>query len=406
MDVQNLNRRRFLRRTGAGLSAGLIAFTGTRALAQEAPVASEAPTVSRKGAIHGKIRLQPIKATRDRLIKMNAGLRPFREVGPNRSVEQIAGKTVVHNYGHGGSGWSLSWGCALEAREKVLATGAQDVAVIGCGAVGLSTAIMLQKAGLNVTIYTKDRDPNITSTMATGVWSPDSRICLHDHADTPFADWWEKTTRASFREYQHLLGLPGSPVEWVDGFSATNLTQEQLEAERESLPGPSFAHFRERVADLTPKAYDLAQHEHPFTAKYARQTSGMIFNIPAYMNYLIGQVTSVGGRIHRRVFTAPEEFGKLSQPTIVNCTGFGSKSLFQDRHLVPVWGQMSFLVPQPEVNYRFSNDNTYAVPRRDGIALAIFDNGRYGETEAYTDRDHAYKAIDSIAESMAGMKVT
>ena len=404
MDVHSFNRRRFLSRSGLTLAATMGAAVTLRGANTDLPTEPRL-LASRKGAIHGKIHLEPIKSTRDRLIKMNAGLRPFREIGPNMSVEQIAGKTVVHNYGHGGSGWSLSWGCALEAREKVLATGAQEVTVIGCGAIGLSTAVMLQKAGLKVTIYTKDRDPNITSTMATGVWSPYSRICLLEHGNEAFATWWEKTTRASFREFQHLLGLPGSPIEWVDSFSATTKSEAELREAREALPGPQFAQFSDRVSDLTPKAYDLAPHEHPFTTPFVRQTAGLIFNIPAYMNYLITQVTLVGGRIQMREFTAPEQFGELKESTIVNCTGLGPQKLFKDKYMVPVWGQMSFLVPQKEVNYRFSNDNAYAVPRRDGIALASFDNGRYGETEAYQDREHAYRAIDSIAESMIGMKV-
>lgn len=46
------------------------------------------------------------------------GFRPVRRSGVRLEVERIGGldATVIHNYGHGGSGWSLSWGCA----EKVL----------------------------------------------------------------------------------------------------------------------------------------------------------------------------------------------------------------------------------------------------------------------------------------------
>jgi len=35
----------------------------------------------------------------------------------------------------------------------------------------------------------------------------------------------------------------------------------------------------------------------------------------------------------------------------VNCTGLGAKDLFGDQELVPLKGQLTVLVPQPEVTY-------------------------------------------------------
>jgi len=31
----------------------------------------------------------------------------------------VHGRSVIHNYGHGGSGFSLSWGCAREVVRMV-----------------------------------------------------------------------------------------------------------------------------------------------------------------------------------------------------------------------------------------------------------------------------------------------
>jgi D-amino-acid oxidase len=39
-------------------------------------------------------------------------------------------KVIVHNYGHGGSGWSLSWGSSGVAVKKALATGEREIAMI------------------------------------------------------------------------------------------------------------------------------------------------------------------------------------------------------------------------------------------------------------------------------------
>src|SRR5689334_10076906 len=54
----------------------------------------------------------PIRADLDRIFRITVCLRPFRAVGPRQDVERVGDKVVAHNYGHGGSGWSLSWGSA------------------------------------------------------------------------------------------------------------------------------------------------------------------------------------------------------------------------------------------------------------------------------------------------------
>lgn len=53
-----------------------------------------------------------------RLIQERVGLRPCRKTGVRLELEQLAdGRRVVHNYGHGGAGFTLSWGCAQTVLE-------------------------------------------------------------------------------------------------------------------------------------------------------------------------------------------------------------------------------------------------------------------------------------------------
>lgn len=54
-----------------------------------------------------------------RILQHRVGLRPCREeVRLDHTV--VNGRHIVHNYGHGGSGVSLSWGCAKSALRLIL----------------------------------------------------------------------------------------------------------------------------------------------------------------------------------------------------------------------------------------------------------------------------------------------
>jgi len=65
--------------------------------------------------------LVPLRAQADRIFDITVCLRPFRAAGPRLDTERIRDTLVVHNYGHGGSGWSLSWGSSTVAVNKPLA---------------------------------------------------------------------------------------------------------------------------------------------------------------------------------------------------------------------------------------------------------------------------------------------
>src|SRR5262245_36669883 len=104
-----MNRRIFLGAAVAGLSGC------ARPRASVAPAPLPAPV--------GIPKLMRVRAQVDRIFQVTVCLRPFRAAGPRLDVEKVGDKMVVHNYGHGGSGWSLSWGSSSVAVEKVMATG-------------------------------------------------------------------------------------------------------------------------------------------------------------------------------------------------------------------------------------------------------------------------------------------
>jgi D-amino-acid oxidase len=56
---------------------------------------------------------------------VKVGLRPMRQ--ENIRLELESGTRVIHNYGHGGSGVTFSWGCAEEVAALVESHGSAPV---------------------------------------------------------------------------------------------------------------------------------------------------------------------------------------------------------------------------------------------------------------------------------------
>jgi len=344
--------------------------------------------------------LAPIQARTDRITRITVCTRPFRPLGPRIEAEKFDAKTVIHNYGHGGSGWSLSWGSADLALQKVAATGDKDIAIIGCGALGLTTAVAAQKAGLSVTIYTKDLPPNVRSSLASGVWTPDSRICFEQNATPAVKQQWEHMCRVTHAAYQNLLGLPGDPIEWIDNYRVSD-DPPGTKHERPKDDRPEFAEFQEElVPDLLPKREHLRPGEHPFGNRYAARAPTIMFNITAYTYFLISQFREAGGRIVLHEFHSPRDLAILPQNTIVNCTGYAAKTLFGDQSLVPVRGQLARGITQPDVRYGIYYKGTSFVPRRDGQVYQVVGDSDYygfGNEATEPDRAEAEKAVTTIA---------
>jgi D-amino-acid oxidase len=93
------------------------------------------------------------------------------------------------------------------------------------------------------------------------------------------------------------------------------------------------------------------------------------------LDKLVADFLLFGGKIVIRKFDTPRDLMSLPESIIVNCTGLGSKTLFNDGELVPIKGQLTFCIPQPEVKYRafgrLANSSVAASisPRSDGIVV-------------------------------------
>lgn len=384
-EINSVDRRSFLR---TGLTAGF-------ALAANASVLRTfAQTAGRK--------ISPVRVSRDRIIREIVGLRPFRSEGFVVEAQRVGNKLLVHNYGHGGAGITLSWGTATQAVDllkdfpqpqpprRSVKTPPRRFAVIGCGVNGLSTARMLQRRYQDgpgtVTIYARDLPPETTSNIAAGYWSP---VSLFD-PDAVSAKWTEQylaAARISNRAYQLLVGSEYG-VRWLDIFTL-HRNEASLQGE---LPGGD---------DLYPNRIIHRDPANSFGVPIVRQYSSMIVEPPIYLRALLRDFYNAGGRLVVKEFKSKEEVLRLPEPVIFNCSGLGARKLFGDDKLIPVRGQLEVLLPQPEIDYGYIGPG-HMFPRSDGILLGgTFDRDDWSLN---VNPEHSNYILNTHTEIMKDMR--
>jgi D-amino-acid oxidase len=408
-----MNRRDFLQNSSAFAGLGLLGLTGcTPRKPATAAANTTAPTLPWYDVVPP---LAPIRAHEDRLFRITVCTRPFRAQGPRIEVERVGEKLVVHNYGHGGSGWSLSWGSGALAIDKALTAAGKsnpEVAVIGCGAIGLTTATLLQRAGLKPTIYAKERFPYVRSARATGTWTPDSRVALTSKAAPTFPAQWEQMARTSWFMYQSYLGMPGNPIEYIDSYylprdeARQQNQQSSQQPDEPDKPRLDFAIYGDRIADLTPRSIDLPPGAHPFPVQHAYRNTTLMFNIADYARQLTTDYLFAGGKIETTEFHTPADLAALPQSIIFNCTGYAARQLWSDDSIIPVRGQIGWLIPQPEVRYCLYFGGVNVVPRRDGIVVQTNLQGEasgWNDDNEQADRAEAEEGVRRLADLMNQM---
>jgi glycine/D-amino acid oxidase-like deaminating enzyme len=336
-----------------------------------------------------------VKVARNRIIREVVGLRPYRPSGFVVDAQRFGRKLLVHNYGHGGGGVTLSWGTASLAvdllRDFLITRKAARptrFAVLGCGVSGLSTARLLQRRFQHgpgtVTIYAKDLPPDTTSNIAGAWWAPTS---VYENATPKFNEQFRQASRISNRAFQLLVGAEYG-VRWID---TLELSRTEASLGRE-LPGGN---------DLYPQIETHRDPENYFGFPFVKQYMSMLIEPSIYLSALLRDFYIAGGRVVVQEFKSREQIARLREPVVFNCTGLGSRALFDDKELTPVRGQLEVLLPQPEIDYAYLSSG-YMFPRRDGIILGgTWDHDDWSLTP---DPEQATGILEAHMEIMKGLK--
>lgn len=319
-----------------------------------------------------------VNVSATRVIHTVAGLRPYRPGGFVVRAEPIDGKHVVHNYGHGGAGITLSWGTSRLAIEIGLRGSSGPIAIIGAGAVGLATARLVQEAGYVATIYAKALPPETTSNIAGGQIVPTG----HYDDDAVTNEWLGQFSAAmkySWRRFQIMVG-DDYGIHWVPTWQ----------------PGPARGTDDDAwLMNFQPDQTNFPEGTHPFGQRTMRRFDTMYVETGRYLSRMLEDFRRAGGQVVVRDLVSRSDLVHLQESTIFNCTGLGSRELFDDLELVPVRGQLAILLPQPEINYAYAMRAGYMFPRADGIVLGgTFERN---EWDARPQPDDIRKIVDDHA---------
>jgi D-amino-acid oxidase len=336
-------------------------------------------------------RLARVQVSPARVIREVAGLRPFRASGFRVEPALLGDKLLIHNYGHGGGGVSLSWGSANLALTHALAGPGRSAGVLGAGAVGLASARLLQDHGFAVTIYARELPPDTTSNLAGAQWAPVSLID-HDRVTPAFREQYVRASRFAYRYFQTLAG-DRYGVRWLENYFLYRSNERDDEWEMITLFEEIF------------QVEELRSGEHPFPVPSVRRFLSMHIDTGQYLRQVTEDFRLAGGRIVVREFADPAAVAALAEPVIVNCTGLGAAALFGDPELVPLKGQLVVLAPQPEVDYITAGPGPgvmYMMPRRDGIILG----GSFvrGDSSLLPDPVHSERILRSQHALFEGMR--
>ena len=354
-----MDRRELLRDGALALMA--LGLTGC---------ATRVASSSRSAPARAPLRLAPVRVSYDRIIRATVGLRPHRPSGFMLRADKLDAKTLVHNYGHGGSGMSLSWGTGQMAAELALEQPDRRAAVLGCGVVGLTTARQLQRRGFSVTIYAAAVPPDTTSNMSLAGFTPTSGLVDNARRTAEWDAQFRRAVEIAYRQLQLLVG-PKYGISWIHQYVMTD-NPPTGQGGGVGGGGNQLLPDSVRTGNVV-----LEPGLHPFPFKYAIERTEMRIEPSIYLDALVSDVIANGGRIVIRKFDTPREVAALEENVVVNCTGLGARALFADQELMPLKGQLIVLIPQEEVTYgtnggvRDSPQGAFVhmMPRRDGIVL-------------------------------------
>ena len=159
--------------------------------------------------------------------------------------------------------------------------------------------------------------------MSLAGWTPTSGLVETNLRTAAWDAQCREAARIAYRRLQLLIG-PKYGVTWVPQYQPMETNQPQTPAANPLLP-----------EEFSGPRVVLGPGEHPFATPYCIERYEMRIEPSIYLDALMADFLDRGGKVVIRKFETPKDIATLSENVIINCTGLGSKALFNDPDLVP-----------------------------------------------------------------------
>ena len=293
-----------------------------------------------------------------------AGVRPYRNGSYRLDAETVSGKFIVHNYGHGGAGITLSWGCADQVRKIVqshlVSSPGGAVAVLGAGVMGLTAATLLLDLGVKVAIYSDRKVEETTSFKAGGQWAVS--VVEFQGKEQQLADIIKFAYNRFRNDIPRGFGVSERP-------NYTASRSHNLDIVLQLAPG------------LIPPPQELPRMPFEGHTKPGFKYQTLLIEPPIFLPKLQADLHARGVDITPKKFTSRADIiASVKENIIVNCTGLAAMKLWSDPKVSPIKGQLAMLPAQPNLQYLYGQDG-YMFPRGDHVVIGgTFEVGKSDET--------------------------
>jgi D-amino-acid oxidase len=223
-----------------------------------------------------------------------------------------------------------------------------EAAIIGAGIIGITNAISLLEKGFNVTVFTKNDPLDTPSDAAVATWyAPDDtkpvlqKLCLD-----------------SLPKFDELCKTPDSGVQKIPVIHYF----KNEEVFKQSIWTKKYLKTILDITDELPPEY-IENKDFP----KAVLIHNLLIDTPVYRKFMLERFLQLGGKLEiKEIDTLIQLCNTNAYNIVINCAGWESKYLANDKSVYPVRGQIE--IAKMTENMK----NMYSVNIREMDAYVIF----------------------------------